>query len=106
MNDFNLDRFQISAEESGTTKQKGEGEARTYRDNSAGNKAKKEKSVHYIRSIAETEAVIAHSLYRNFTFDEYIKVQGIPYQSDILFWNIKDVTLLLCDSYREDKLYM
>ena len=91
MNDFNLDRFQISAEESGTTKQKGEGEARTYRDNSAGNKAKKEKSVHYIRSIAETEAVIAHSLYRNFTFDEYIKVQGIPYQSDILFWNIKDV---------------
>ena len=91
MNDFNLDRFQISAEESGTTKQKGEGEARTYRDNSAGNKAKKEKNVHYIRSIAETEAVIAHSLYRNFTFDEYIKVQGIPYQSDILFWNIKDV---------------
>ena len=91
MNDFNLDKFQISADDSGTTKQKGEGEARTYRDNSAGNKAKKEKNVHYIRSIAETEAVIAHSLYRNFTFDEYIKVQGIPYQSDILFWNIKDV---------------
>ena len=90
MNDFDLDKV-ARVQTEGEKKNKNQHEIRTFRDNSAGNKNKKEKCVHWIRSIKETDAYIAHSLMRNFTFDERIKVNGIPYQSQILFWNIKDV---------------
>ena len=90
MNDFDLDKV-TRIQSDGDKKNKNEQEIRTFRDNSAGNKNKKEKCVHWIRSIKESDAFIAHSLMRNFTFDERIKVNGIPYQSQILFWNIKDV---------------
>ena len=90
MNDFDLDKV-TRIQTDGEKKNKNQQEIRTFRDNSAGNKNKKEKGVHWIRSIKETDAYIAHSLMRNFTFDERIKVNGIPYQSQILFWNIKDV---------------
>ena len=90
MNDFDLDKYnRIGNEES--TKNTGEQEARTFRDNSAGNKNKKEKCVHCIRTIDSSIPFIAHSLKRNFTFEETVKIIGVPYQSSVLFWNIKDV---------------
>ena len=88
-NDFDLEKN--SQVQSDDKKKNGQQENRTFRDNSAGNKSKKEKGVHIIRGIKETDAFIAHSLMRNFTFDEQIKINGIPYQSQILFWNIKDI---------------
>lgn len=88
-NDFDLEKN--SQVQSDDKKKNGQQENRTFRDNSAGNKSKKEKGVHIIRGIKETDAFIAHSLMRNFTFDEHIKINGIPYQSQILFWNIKDI---------------
>ena len=91
-NDFDLDKFNHISTEDGKKKNgNDEDEVRTFRDNSAGNKAKKEKSVNIIRGLAETDPFVTHSLYRNYTFDESIKVEGIPYTSEILFWNIKDV---------------
>ena len=91
-NDFDLDKFNhISTEDGKKKNANDEDEVRTFRDNSAGNKAKKEKSVNIIRGLAETDPFVTHSLYRNYTFDESIKVEGIPYTSEILFWNIKDV---------------
>ena len=90
MNDFDLDKFnRIGNEES--SKNTGEQEVRTFRDNSAGNKNKKEKCVHCIRTIDSSIPFIAHSLKRNYTFEELIKIVGVPYQSSVLFWNIKDV---------------
>ena len=83
------DKNRIGNEEG--PKNAGEQEVRTFRDNSAGNKNKKEKSVYYIRSIDPSIPFIAHSLKRNTTFEEKIHVVGIPYQSSVLFWNIKDV---------------
>ena len=90
MNDFDLDKFNRIGNDEGI-KNTGEQEARTFRDNSAGTKNKKEKCVHWIRSIDSSIPFIAHSLKRNFTFEENVKIVGIPYQSSILFWNIKDV---------------
>lgn len=91
-NDFDLDKFNHISSEDGKKKNgNDEDEVRTFRDNSAGNKAKKEKSVNIIRGLTETDPFVTHSLYRNYTFDESIKVEGIPYTSEILFWNIKDV---------------
>lgn len=88
MNDFDLDKnTHVHTDE----KKKNQQEIRTFRDNSAGNKSKKEKCVGAIRHINDYDAYVAHTLHRNFTFDERIKVEGIPYQSQILFWNIKDV---------------
>ena len=90
MNDFDLDKFNRIGNEEGI-KNTGEQEARTFRDNSAGTKNKKEKCVHWIRSIDNSIPFIAHSLKRNFTFEESLKIIGIPYQSSVLFWNIRDV---------------
>ena len=90
MNDFDLDKFNRIGNEEGV-KNSGEQEARTFRDNSAGTKNKKEKCVHWIRSIDSSIPFIAHSLKRNFSFEENVKIIGIPYQSSVLFWNIKDV---------------
>lgn len=90
MNDFDLDKFNRIGNEEGP-KNTGDQEVRTFRDNSAGNKNKKEKSVCYIRSIDPSIPFIAHSLRRNTTFEEKIKIIGIPYQSSVLFWNIRDV---------------
>ena len=90
MNDFDLDKFNRIGNEEGI-KNTGEQEARTFRDNSAGTKNKKEKCVHWIRSIDSSMPFIAHSLKRNFSFEESLKIIGIPYQSSVLFWNIRDV---------------
>ena len=90
MNDFDLDKFNRIGNEEGI-KNTGEQEARTFRDNSAGTKNKKEKCVHWIRAIDNSIPFIAHSLKRNFTFEESLKIIGIPYQSSVLFWNIRDV---------------
>ena len=90
MNDFDLDKFNRIGNEEGI-KNTGEQEARTFRDNSAGTKNKKEKCVHWIRSIDSSIPFIAHSLKRNFTFEESLKLIGIPYQSSVLFWNVRDV---------------
>ena len=90
MNDFDLDKFNRLGNEEGV-KNSGEQEARTFRDNSAGTKNKKEKCVHWIRSIDSSIPFIAHSLKRNFTFEENVKIIGVPYQSSVLFWNIRDV---------------
>ena len=80
MNDFDLDKFNRIGNEEGI-KNTGEQEARTFRDNSAGTKNKKEKCVHWIRTIDNSIPFIAHSLKRNFTFEESLKIVGIPYQS-------------------------
>ena len=90
MNDFDLDKFNRIGNEEGI-KNSGEQEARTFRDNSAGTKNKKEKCVHWIRSVDSSIPFISHSLKRNFGFEESLKIIGIPYQSSVLFWNIKDV---------------
>ena len=90
MNDFDLDKFNRIGNEEGI-KNTGEQEARTFRDNSAGTKNKKEKCVHWIRTIDNSIPFIAHSLKRNFTFEESLKIVGIPYQSSVLFWNVRDV---------------
>ena len=90
MNDFDLDKFNRIGNEEGI-KNTGEQEARTFRDNSAGTKNKKEKCVYCIRSIDNSIPFIAHSLKRNFTFEDSLKLIGIPYQSSILFWNIRDL---------------
>lgn len=91
-NDFDLDRTtQVKEEEDKKEKQV---ELRTFRDNvSAGQKSKKEKSVNYIRFITENQVYLAHSLMRNLTFDERIKIIGVPYQTQILFWNFKDIEI-------------
>ena len=91
-NDFDLDRTtQAKTEEDKKEKQV---ELRTFRDNdSAGQKSKKEKSVNYIRFIKENEVYLAHSLLRNLTFEERIKIIGVPCQTKILFWNFKDIEI-------------
>lgn len=88
-NDFDLDRTtQIKADDD---KKEKKVELRTFRENSAaGQKSKREKSINYIRFISPDEVYIAHSLMRNLTFEERIKVIGIPYPSQILFWNFNN----------------
>ena len=68
-----------------------ETEVRSFRDNIlAGQKSKKEKSCNYIRLVKQNEVYIAHSLIRNLSFEERAKIIGIPYQSQILFWDFVD----------------
>ena len=77
-NDFDLDKFNHISNEDGKKKNSNdEDEVRTFRDNSTGNKAKKENSAYIIRGLTETEteSFVTHSLYRNYTFDESIKVK-------------------------------
>ena len=90
MNDFDLDKFNhIGNEEE--VKNNGEQEVRTFRNNSAGTKNKKEKCVHWIRFIDSSIPIILHSLKRNLSFEENIKIIGVQYKSSVLFWNIKDI---------------
>lgn len=89
-NDFNLDRSSYLQSDPFDKKNK-QVELRTFRDNSAGNKNKKEKCVNMIRYFGQDYLV--HSLYRNMSYEERIKVYGIPYQSQLLFWNFKDMEL-------------
>jgi hypothetical protein len=89
-NDFDLDRkaFMLDVTKD---KEKQQTEFRTFRDNNrAGQKSKREKCVNYIRSIKEDEDYLAHTLLRNYPFEERIKTIGIPYPSEILFWNFRD----------------
>jgi len=46
--------------------------------------------VNYIRLVKNDCVYIAHSLMRNLTFEERAKIIGIPYQSQILFWDFVD----------------
>ncbi len=55
-----------------------------------GQKSKKEKSINYIRVVKNNCNYIAHSLLRNLSFEERAKIIGIPYQSQILFWDFVD----------------
>ena len=90
MNDFDLDKFNHIGNKEGV-KTSGKQGDHIFWDNSAGTKNKKEKCVHWIRSIDSSIPFIAHSLKRIFTFEENVKIIGVPYQSSVLFWNIKDV---------------
>lgn len=89
-NDFDLDRTTQLQTDSDKKIEK-QVEMRTFRDNlAAGQKSKKEKSVNCIRFIKNDEVYLAHSLLRNLSFEDRTQVIGIPYQSQILFWNFKD----------------
>lgn len=91
LNDFDLDRSTFITNSDVNEKGESKVEMRTFRDNlSAGQKSKKEKSVNFIKIISMDECYIAHSLIRNLTFEERTKSIGIPYQTQILFWNFKD----------------
>jgi hypothetical protein len=80
-NDFDLDRNQqVKTEEE---KKEKKNEQRTFKANSKNQK----RSVNYIRFIAKDEVYVAHSLMRNLSIEERIKVIGIPYTSQIFFWN-------------------
>lgn len=85
-NDFDLDRTaQIKTEDDKKDKKN---ELRTFRANVASQKSKgQKKSVNYIRFVKSDEVYIAHSLLRNISFDERSKVIGIPFPSQIFFWN-------------------
>ncbi|MCQ2818360.1 MAG: hypothetical protein MJ252_13925 [archaeon] len=93
MNDFELDKYSRiqSDEKRSNTNTQQQQEIRTYRDNSAGNKNKKEKSVNVIRVVAQTDPFIAITMFRNLSFTERAKIGGIPYESKIIFWNVKDI---------------
>ena len=90
-NDFDLSRV-IQSETSAEKKSsESEAEIRSFRDNIlAGQKSKKEKSVNYIRLVKTDQVYVAHSLIRNLSFEERSKIIGIPYQSQILFWDFVD----------------
>lgn len=91
LNDFDLDRTTFISNTDVDGKGEKQPEVRTFRDNvSAGQKSKREKSVNHIRLISNDEFFIAHSLIRNLTFEERTRTIGIPYQSQILFWNFID----------------
>ena len=85
-NDFDLDRTaQIKTEDDKKDKKN---ELRTFRANVASQKSKgQKKSVNYIRFVKSDEVYMAHSLLRNISFDERSKVIGIPFPSQIFFWN-------------------
>ncbi len=85
-NDFDLDRTaQVKTEDDKKDKKN---ELRTFRANVASQKSKgQKKSVNFIRFVKPDEVYIAHSLLRNMTFDERVKVVGIPSPSQIFFWN-------------------
>lgn len=80
-NDFDLDKTQqIKSEDEKKDKKI---ELRTFK---ADNNMQK-RSVNYIRFIAQDDVYVAHSLMRNHTIEERIKLIGIPYTSQIFFWN-------------------
>lgn len=88
--DFHLDKFE-SIEEKKDEKKTNDSEVKTYRDNYyAGQKSKKEKSINCIRLVNSEKEYLAHSLIRNLSFEERIKIIGIPYTSQIIFWNFQD----------------
>lgn len=88
-NDFDLDRnLVIKTEEE--KKEKDKNQLRSFRDASAGPKMKKEKSVNCIRFLVPNKMYMTHSLSRNLSFEEKAKVLGVPYQSQILIWDLKD----------------
>lgn len=90
-NDFDLSRIIQSENPTEKKSSESEAEVRTFRDNIlAGQKSKKEKSVNYIRLVKTDQVYIAHSLIRNLSFEERSKIIGIPYQSQILFWDFVD----------------
>lgn len=101
LNDFDLDRnamhyfldSNLNSIKADDGKQNNDKvEFRTFRDNQlSGLKTKKEKSINYIRIVCNNHCYIAHSIIRNLTFEERVKVIGIPYQSQIVFWNFKDI---------------
>jgi hypothetical protein len=85
-NDFDLDRnTQIKTDE----KKEKKVELRTFKDDNylAGSKNKKDKSINYIRFLSPEGVYMAHSIIRNLSSEERIKVIGIPYTSQLLFWN-------------------
>jgi hypothetical protein len=90
-NDFDLSRVLQSENTAEKKAPENETEIRSFRDNIlAGQKSKKEKSVNYIRLVKTDEVYVAHSLIRNLSFEERAKINGIPYQSQILFWDFVD----------------
>jgi hypothetical protein len=90
-NDFDLSRVLQSENTTEKKAPENEAEIRSFRDNIlAGQKSKKEKSVNYIRLVKTDEVYVAHSLIRNLSFEERAKINGIPYQSQILFWDFVD----------------
>ena len=90
--DFHLDKFEMSQTDQNNDKKKQDNDVRTFRDNMiAGQKSKKEKSINYIKIVNSEQDYLAHSFIRNLTFEERIKIIGIPYTGQILFWNFKDV---------------
>lgn len=90
-NDFDLSRVVQSENTAEKKISESETEIRSFRDNIlAGQKSKKEKSVNHIRIVKTDEVYVAHSLIRNLTFEERSKIIGIPYQSQILFWDFVD----------------
>lgn len=92
-NDFDLDRTtQVKSDEEKKEKKM---VLRTFKDDNylIGSKSKKEKNINCIRILSPYEVFIAHSLIRNLTTEERIKVIGIPYNSNILFWNFDNLEL-------------
>jgi hypothetical protein len=66
-------------------------EMRNFRANIAGQKSKGvKKSVNHIRFVHPEDEYIAHTLIRNLTFEERNKVIGIPFPSQIFFWNFNN----------------
>ena len=90
-NDFDLSRNNQLENASDKKVNETQVEIRSFRDNIlAGQKSKKEKSVNYVRIVKNDEVFIAHSLIRNLSFEERARIIGIPYQSQILFWDFVD----------------
>ncbi len=90
-NDFDLDRTEKGFDQTGEKKNEKAAEIRTFRDNVfAGEKTKREKSINYIKFVKSDEDFVAHTYFRNLTFEERIKLIGIPQQAHILFWNFMD----------------
>lgn len=89
-NDFDLDRTEKNFDQTEKKNEKA-AEIRTFRDNIfAGEKTKKEKQINSIKFVRPEEDFVAHTYFRNLTFEERIKCVGIPTQAHILFWNFLD----------------
>jgi len=90
-NDFDLDRTDKMVDTGGEKKAEKAMEMRTFRDNLfAGEKTKREKSINYIRFLRNDEVYVAHTFFRNLSFEERIKCIGIPSPAHIVFWNFQD----------------
>lgn len=89
-NDFELSKTGIVEEASDNKNEKTE--VKTFRDNYfGGEKSKKEKHINEIRFIGSSERFVAQTFFRNMSFNERTEKIGIPYQSQILFWDFEDV---------------